>query len=194
MSGERGLNIPIPDPSLLTNEQFIRGQDAQRRDMLAMREFLMGEMNRIEKVHEEKFRGLETRFAESKIEGKTALEAALRAAQNLVDAQNKANAAASEKSESSFTKQIEAVDQQTKTFVAALRSQVDDLKEGLALLGTRITGSEAGSKGAVDNTTKLMAAVTLAVLLIMAAYTLANHGSPQVVAPAVVPVQPSGAR
>ena len=169
MSDSRGLNIPIPDPSLLTTEQFNRGQDAQRREMASLREYLVSEMTRIEMVHEEKFKSVETRFAESKIEGKTALEAALRAAQNLVDAQNKSNSAAAEKSEQNFTKQIEALDTQTKTITGALASQVSDIKE-------RITGSESTHKGATDNTARLMAAAMFMVALGMAIFTLtANH-------------------
>jgi hypothetical protein len=189
MSDPRALNIPIPDPSLLTTEQFNRGQDAQRRELMALREYLLSEMGRIETVHEEKFKGMETRFVESKIEGKTALEAALRAAQNLVDAQNKSNSAAAEKSEQNFTKQIEALDTQTKTITGALSSQVSDIKE-------RITGSESTHKGATDNTARLMAAAMFVLSVGMAFYTVSNSHTgvpaPTVVSPAVVPVQPNG--
>jgi hypothetical protein len=188
MSDSRGLNIPIPDPSALTNDQFERGQDAIRREMGSMREYLISEMRSIEKVHEEKFKSWETRFGESKVEGKTALEAALRAAQNLVDAQNKSNSAAAEKSEQNFTKQIEALDTQTKTITGALASQVSDIKE-------RITGSESTHKGATDNTARLMAAAMFIVALGMAFFTITtNHSglAPTVVSPAVVPVQPNG--
>ena len=183
-----GLNIPIPDPSLLTTEQFNRGQDNARREMSSLREYLISEMTRIEKVHEEKFKGIEVRFAESKIEGKTALEAALRAAQNLVDAQNKSNSAAAEKSEQNFTKQIEALNTQTTTITGALAAQVSDIKE-------RITSSESTHKGATDNTARLMAVAMFIIVAGMAIFTLtANHSSPSptVVSPAVVPVQPNG--
>jgi hypothetical protein len=189
MSDQRlGLNIPIPDPSLLTTEQFNRGQDNARREMSSLREYLISEMTRIEKVHEEKFKGIEVRFAESKIEGKTALEAALRAAQNLVDAQNKSNSAAAEKSEQNFTKQIEALNTQTTTITGALAAQVSDIKE-------RITSSESTHKGATDNTARLMAAAMFVVALGMAIFTvMENRGAsvPTVVSPAVVPVQPNG--
>jgi hypothetical protein len=177
MSEQRGLNIPIPDPSLLTTEQFNRGQDAQRREMSALREYLISEMTRIEKVHEEKFKGLEIRFSESKVEGKNALDTALRAVTD-----------ANDKSEKNFTRQIEANEAQTKTITNALNSQVADLKE-------RFMGSEGKSAGATDNTARLMAAAMFMVALGMAIFTITTNRSgtqPTVVSPAVVPVQPNG--
>jgi hypothetical protein len=173
MSEPRGLNVPIPDPSLLTTEQFNRGQDVQRRELGALREFLLSEMGRIEQVHEEKFKSIETRFGENK----TALDAALRAAQNLVDAQNRSNAEASEKSERSFTKQIEALDQQTKTITGSQSKEINDLKASFVR-------TEGTSKGATDNTARLMAAAMFLIALGMAFYTLtASHVSPAVYAP-----------
>jgi hypothetical protein len=182
MSDDRRLNIPIPDPSLLTNEQFNRGQDSNRRELAAMREYLVSEMTRIERVHEEKFKSIETRF----MEGKTALEAALRAAQNLVDAQNKANAESSEKSERSFTKQIEALDAQTRTITLSQSEQISDLKE-------RFVGAEGTIRGAGDNTTRIMAAAILVIAILTLGYTVVHGGGvvpPTVVSPAVIPVLP----
>ncbi len=185
MSDARGLNIPIPDPSALTNAQFESGQASLRREMLSMREYLLSEMNRIEKVHEEKLRGLGTLVSEGKVDQKVALEAALRAAQNLVDAQNRSNAEASDKSERSFSRQIEALDAQTKTITASQSREINDLKE-------RFMGSEGHTRGATDNAARLMAAAMFIIALGMAIFTLTNHGSsqPTVVSPAVIPVQP----
>jgi len=175
MSDDRRIisNIPIPDPSLLTTDQFNRGQESNRRELAALREYLISEMNRIERVHDEKFKGIEVRFAESK----TALDAALRAAQNLVDAQNKSNAESSEKSERSFTKQIEALDAQTRTITMSQSREINDLKE-------RFIGSEGSIKGAVDNTTKIMAAAILVIAVLTLGYTVV-HGN--IVPQAVVP-------
>jgi polyhydroxyalkanoate synthesis regulator phasin len=174
-------NVPIPDPTLLTTEQFTRGQDIQRRELQALRELLTSEMNRIEKVHEEKFKSIETRFAE----GKTALDAALRAAQNLVDAQNRSNAEASEKSERSFTKQIEALDQQTKTITSSQSKEINDLKE-------RFVANEGVTKGSTDNTARVMAVAMFLIALGMAFYTVTTtHGAaPTIVSPAVIPMGP----
>ncbi len=181
------LNIPRPDPSALTTVQFESGQAVVRREMLALREYLLSEMNRIEKVHEEKLRGLGTLVSEGKVDQKVALEAALRAAQNLVDAQNRSNAEASDKSERSFSRQIEALDAQTKTITASQSREINDLKE-------RFMGSEGRTHGATDNTARLMAAAMFILALILGFFSISNHSSPAptVVSPAVVPVQPTG--
>ncbi len=185
MSDPRDLNvpnIPRPDPSALTTVQFESGQAVVRREMLALREYLLSEMNRIEKVHEEKLRGLGTLVSEGKVDQKVALEAALRAAQNLVDAQNRSNAEASDKSERSFSRQIEALDAQTKTITASQSREINDLKE-------RFMGSEGRSSGATDNTARIMAAAMFLVALGMAVFTISNHSGPPPIA--VVPAQPT---
>jgi hypothetical protein len=165
---------PVPDPTTLTTEQL-------RRELLSLRELLTSEMTRIELVHEEKFRGIETRLGE----GKTALEAAFRAAQNLVDVQNKANSEAGEKSERSFTKQIESLNDVMMTKTNAMSDQLSDIK-------VRLSSGEGVVKGATDNSTRIMAGIILAVSLVTAAYTISSHNQPPptVVSPAVVPLNP----
>jgi hypothetical protein len=176
-------NIPRPDPSRLTTLQYDRGMEQLRRELLAVREYLMSAMSRIEDVHSEKFKSLETRFTESKVDGKVALEAALRAAQNLVDAQNRANAEASDKSERSFTKQIEALDQQTKTITSSQSREINDLKE-------RFIGTEGHTKGTVDNTARLMVAAALLSSLVTLGFSIFHLPAAVSVAPPVSIVGP----
>ena len=117
MSERSGLNIPIPDPSLLTTEQFNRGQDLQRRELLALRKFLISEMTRIERFTKRSSRVWKSGSLRAKPSAKGALETALKAVTE-----------ANDKSEGNFTKQIEANESQTKTITNALNSQVADLK------------------------------------------------------------------
>jgi len=162
-------NIPRPDPSLLTTIQFDRGQEIQRRELAALREFLSSEMNRIAQVHEEKFKGIDIRFTEAK----EALRAALNAASE-----------ASEKSEKSFTKQIDALEVQTKTITQAQSSQINEIKE-------QMNRSEGTTKGGADNTARLMSAAMFVIALVLAFYTMATHSS-AVPPPPTVVVQPKG--
>lgn len=92
-------NIPVPDPSAITTERLADLADELRRELLALRDVLMGRIERLggeltglKELHAEKFDSVQKRLDDSK----TALDAAFSA--------QKGNA---EKSESSLTKQID---------------------------------------------------------------------------------------
>jgi phenylalanyl-tRNA synthetase beta subunit len=121
---ERPSNIPIPDPSTLSTEQL-------RRELTLLREFLESKMDRIERVHDEQISGLNTRFSESKLEGKVSLDAALRAQKDLVDTQNKANSEAGDKMEKAFTKQIDGIQLAIATSAKATDDRIDDVRRRL---------------------------------------------------------------
>lgn len=173
-------NIPRPDPSRLTTEQYERGQQQTRREIEALRELLFSEINALEKIHAEKFTAIADRF----IEQKEALDTAMISARALIEVQNKANAEAAEKSERGFTKQLEALDQQTKTVAFAQSKEIADIRE-------RLVGGEREKTGATDNTARLMTVGLFIFTIAMGLYATMNHnGSTALVAPAVIPVQP----
>jgi hypothetical protein len=99
--------------------------------------------------------------------------------------QNKANSEAGEKSERSFTKQIESLNDVMMTKTNAMSDQLSDIK-------VRLSSGEGVVKGATDNSTRIMAGIILAVSLVTAAYTISSHNQPPptVVSPAVVPLTP----
>jgi hypothetical protein len=84
----------------------------------------------------EKFDGLNKQFQERDVRtdqatraAKDALDAALKAASELVTQQNTANVAAAAKSETSFTKQIDQIATIISTLEKALDSRITELKE-----------------------------------------------------------------
>jgi len=96
-------SVPVPDPTKLTTDAV----NAAKAD--------------IEKLFDEKLKGLRELFTE-KIEGRdTALAAALKSAQELIKQQNDSNTLAVDKSADAFTKQIDSLD-----------ARISDIKEGLA--------------------------------------------------------------
>ncbi len=120
----------------------------------SQKEFLLSEMTRIEKVHEEKFRTIEIRFSE----GKDALVTAFSSQKTLFDAQNLAVADAAKKSEDTFSKQLFALETLTKTSTGALSEKVDGIEK-------RLTTSTSSNQGAIDNTTRIMAIIILIIML-----------------------------
>jgi len=102
----------------------------------------------------EKFDGLNKQFTERDVRtdqatraGKDALDAALKAASELVTQQNTANVAAAAKSETSFTKQIDQIATIISTLEKALDSRITELKE-------RIDRGEGASQGGQHVTTE----------------------------------------
>lgn len=82
----------------------------------------------------------DTRTEQTQRTSKEALDAALLAAKELVNTQNESNAKSAEKTEASFTKQIEQIGDLIRTGAAATAQQIADLKE-------RIDRSEGGERG-----------------------------------------------
>jgi hypothetical protein len=115
--------IPNPDPSSLTTANL-------RHELLTLREFLLSNMQRIEEVHTERFKSIDTRFGE----GKTALDAALRAQKDTA-----------EKSEASFTKQMDGIQDSIKKSAEATGDRITDLRGRL----DRGEGTHAGSASTI---------------------------------------------
>jgi uncharacterized protein YoxC len=87
-------------------------------------------------VDNERFQSIEKQFVErdtrvqqSSVAADQALNAALQAAKELVNAQSQASTDAAEKSETSFTKQIDQIGVQLQSVQAALDARITELKE-----------------------------------------------------------------
>jgi hypothetical protein len=108
------------------------------------------EIAHLKALHEERFTSIGTQFAERDIRtdqaskaAKEALDAALQAAKELVNAQGEASSAAAVKSETSFTKQIDQIGTIISTLEKALDARITELKE-------RIDRGEGSSAGSAD--------------------------------------------
>jgi ribosome-associated translation inhibitor RaiA len=114
-------------------------QRADRDDQLAaLREFLLGQMEVVRRVGEERFGAVAIRFEERDLrtqeaatQSRISLDAALAAAKEAVYEQNKANAAAIGKSEAATEKQINALVASIDAARDSLARQITDLKERL---------------------------------------------------------------
>jgi Glu-tRNA(Gln) amidotransferase subunit E-like FAD-binding protein len=135
---------------------------------------MLSELGTVSEVHNEKFEGVNTRFAENKI----ALDAALRAQKDLVDAQNKANSEASEKQSAAFTKQIDAMTLFINTAMKGIEDRMNDIKSRLDR-GEGTTGGAAMHRTERRLDTGLVVSIVVgcvaAVALVVALLPLAVH-------------------
>jgi len=196
------VNVPNPDPSLLTTQNVREGL-ANLKELISARldamdgatnlrlEMFKGLPEDIERriahlreVQDEKFHTIDNQFKERDVRttqasgaADDALKAALQAAKELVGAQGEASAAAAVKSETSFTKQIDQIGTIIQTLEKALDARITELKE-------RIDRGEGSSSGAVDQRNEkrmdsqvLIAAVAAVLFLISIGVTLyvASH-------------------
>lgn len=108
------------------------------------------EISHLKLLHEERFSSIAQQFNERDIRtdqasraSKEALDAALQAAKELVNAQGEASSAAAVKSETSFAKQIDQIGTIISTLEKALDARITELKERV----DRGEGSTSGSAG-----------------------------------------------
>jgi hypothetical protein len=173
---------PVPDPTALTTAQLLR-EISNTREIIETR---IGGMDRaiellqktndgypalmdakvakLQEVHEEKFRSIETQFAERdkrteqlSLADKTAIAAALQAQKEAAGAQNESNTAANVKTETNFAKLID----QGQALLLEVRrnteAQINDLK-------SRLDKGEGHSKGLGDGWGYLVAVGSLVIL------------------------------
>lgn len=105
----------------------------------------------LRKLHDEKFSSIAIQFKErdtrderTQKDSKVAIDAALSAQKESVDKQNISNSLAIAKSETAFTKQIDAIGILIQTSIKATDDKINDTKE-------RITIIESHSKGVGDS-------------------------------------------
>ena len=104
-------------------------------------------LDNLKTVNDEKFHSITLQFIERDVrteqsskDSKVAVDAALQAAKEAVDQQNKSNALAIAKSETTFTKQIDQIGALIATLQKGLDDKIDDLK-------TRVQAVESTKKG-----------------------------------------------
>lgn len=107
--------VPIPDPTKLTTDAVDRAKSELDLRINSLRELI-----------DQKFTGVATEFTMRDI----ALAAAFKAAEAQVKQQNESNTLAADKAASSFTKQIDTLDE-----------KINDLKERMAEVTSRNFGA-----------------------------------------------------
>lgn len=142
---------PQADPSLITTqviwreiaalkELFEARLDGMDKAVVILQDIAnrSPSVNEVYLQHEEKFNGIQTQFRERDVrveqtarDTKTAVDAALAAQEKAVGKQNETFAAATSKSESAFTKQIDQQAELLRTEVKGLVTQIDELKNRL---------------------------------------------------------------
>src|ERR1017187_613582 len=112
----------------------------------------------------EKFKGVENQFQERDTRGeqekkasKEALDAALLAQKESVSQQNDANTTAAQKSETSFTKQIDQIGTLIATLEKSLTDRITELKE-------RIDRGEGTDKGTIQSADQTRADASLSII------------------------------
>lgn len=115
-------------------------------------------VERLQELHDEKFSSIETQFIDrdtrteqTSRDSKVAVDAALQAAKEAVGEQNKSNALAIAKSETTFTKQIDQIGVLITTMQKNFDDKMDDMKERIQAAETRMQGMESQKKGSTDN-------------------------------------------
>ncbi len=152
------------------------------RQIMALREFILSRVEKLEYVSAEKFEGVNSRFLERDIriehavqEARMSLGAALAAAKEAVSEQNKANVQAISKAESATQKQIDALGQLMTTSNKSLEDKIADVKSRLDHGEGRNTGSEqARTEKRLDAGTLLQVVAVIAT--IVGLVIIAIHG------------------
>jgi hypothetical protein len=108
------------------------------RQILALREYVDGQVQMVTAVNQERFAAVNMRFQERDTrteetaqQSRISLDAALAAAKEAVSEQNKANTLAIGKSEAATQKQIDSMDALIATITKSLESKIGDVKERL---------------------------------------------------------------
>jgi len=160
-----GVQTPIPDPTTLTTE-IIRREFNSLKELIFSRLDAMDkamdlfsenitrvptdtdkQIMHLKELHNEKFDSISVQFKErdtrteqTSRDSKVAVDAALQAAKEAVSEQNKSNALAIGKSETTFTKQIDQIGTLVNTMQKAIDDKIDDIK-------SRLQGAESRKIG-----------------------------------------------
>jgi hypothetical protein len=149
------------------------------RQMLALRELIMSQIENVRNVSADKFDSINGRFRERDAqleqaarEGRISLDSALTAAKDAVSEHNKSNERAIEKAETATQKQIEAMLQLMTTSNRSLEERIGDLKtrldrgEGQDTASTEARNERRVDVGSIIQAVAVMA--TIAGLIIVA--------------------------
>lgn len=186
---ETNGRVPVPDPTALTTEQLNRAI-AALRDLIETRlgamdkaidiahrsaeqssMFVRGEVAQLERLHDAKFAAIAQAFTdrdrhmvEAASDNKIAMQAALKAAKELSDEQNRSSEAAAAKSEAATTKQIDALGSVIQAGTHTVDGKIGDIKDRLTI----IEGKALGTGGSVTMT------ISIASVIIASVATLAS--------------------
>lgn len=163
---------PVPDPTVLTTAQLLRTVEGLREVIEArlvgvnegfalLRGGIDGQpqaiadaIRHLTELQNEKFESIRLQFierdartAQTSLDSKTAIAAALQAAKEAVGEQNKSSALAIAKSEAATTKQIDQIGKTMDTGLAGLNDKIEDGKLTATALAQRVTASESSGKG-----------------------------------------------
>lgn len=110
--------------------------------------YITSTVSGLQELHEEKFNSIQTQFKErdtrteqASKDSKVAIDAALSAQKESVDKQNISNTLAVNKSEASFTKQVDEIGKRIETVAKSLDEKVADIKERLTTIESRGVGA-----------------------------------------------------
>lgn len=154
------------------------------RQVLSLREYLLGQIRNVESVGIERFAAIDTRFlerdtrtAQAADESRISLDAALAAAKEAVSEQNKANAQAIAKSEVATQKQIDSMVALMTTSNKSLEDKISDLKARLDRGEGRDTGSaDTRTEKRLDSGQILLAiSVIIAAVGVVIAFVATRH-------------------
>jgi hypothetical protein len=178
--------VPRPDPTTLTTEQLTR-EIANLKALLETRldgmddatKLLSTTVNRVpsdvdkqvghlKELHDEKFRSIEQMIAQRFLDNKLAVDAAFAAAKEAVAEQNKSIAVANDKSEASFTKQIDA----NVLLIDSVRKSSD---EKIADIKDTLADRRGHASGVIDARTVIFAVITLILAILTAAALIGAH-------------------
>ena len=137
------------------------------------------QIGHLKELHDEKFNSIQIQFQErdrrseqSAISAKVAVDAALQAAKELGNEQNKSAALAISKSEAATTKQIDQQGELLRNMEKALNERIDDLKNRLALSDAQLLGLARSGEGKSAGSDKTIAYVITAISTIISITTV----------------------
>ncbi len=139
------------DPTALTRVAVDAAKEELRLQydnaIASMGNLFDAKLSALQKLTDERIDGLKTAFREDKIAATTAVSAAFAAQEKLNVAQNFANATATTKSETYFTKEIDAVKGLVALNQERVKSEIANLSERM----NRDQGAMLGAQQQVDN-------------------------------------------
>ncbi len=152
----------------LAHDDVVRVPTLLDRAVLNLREYLLGEIRKLEAVSDEKFNSVQTQFTERDTrteqtarDSKVTVDIALKAQQEAFGGQNKSFAQAVAKSEANTTKQIDQIGTLISAQTKATNDKIDDLKGRLGAIEGRAKGSNDNWSWIVGTGGLLVAAVAL---------------------------------
>jgi hypothetical protein len=152
-------NLPVPDPTVLTQQAVDRSLSAYRkemdvvlagidRDISAQREYLLGEIRRVKDVHDERFTGIGTQFTErdertkqAAQDSKVSLDAGLAGQKEAAFEAQKSSALAIGKSEDATKEALSSQAATTSISIRALEKELGELRSRL----DRLPGEQAAT-------------------------------------------------